>query len=113
MRNPGPKSWPIRFLALPPDEQEAARNEYFNEVVAPDFPPASLERARQLWDERTLLAGHKIRLSDFRSGADHQPDPGSIREAAVWPYLAFAFVPPILSLALGLGLRWTLAGFRP
>lgn len=47
-----PKSWPEvvaspQYQALPPDQQETARAQYFDAVVAPRVPPEHLEEARQ------------------------------------------------------------------
>ena len=43
------------FKALPPDQQDAARGQYFDSVVAPKVPKASLDMARQQFDAQTKL----------------------------------------------------------
>lgn len=41
------------YLALPPDRQEAARNAYFDQVVAPRVSPDKLQVVRQQFDQQT------------------------------------------------------------
>lgn len=44
------------FLALPPDQKEAARNQYFDQVVAPQIPDqAQVPVARQQFDAQTRI----------------------------------------------------------
>lgn len=46
------------YQALSPDQQEAARNQYFNDVVAPRVPKDQVDAARSQFDEQT---GPKVR----------------------------------------------------
>lgn len=53
-----PKSWTEvssspQFQALSPTDQEAARNQYFNEVVAPRLSPEDMPLARSQFDRET------------------------------------------------------------
>lgn len=41
------------FKSLPPEQQEAARNQYFQEVVAPQVPQQYISAAKQQFDEDT------------------------------------------------------------
>jgi hypothetical protein len=41
------------YRALPPEQQEAARVQYFQQVVAPQVPPENLEEVRQQFDAQT------------------------------------------------------------
>lgn len=42
------------FKALPPDQQEKVRVDFFNDIVAPTLAPGRLDAARQYWDSKTL-----------------------------------------------------------
>ena len=41
------------YQSLPPDQQEAARQQYFSDVVAPQVPPEKLDYVRQQFDTNT------------------------------------------------------------
>lgn len=43
------------FMALAPEQKEAARSQYFDQVVAPQVPPAQLQAARQQFDADTRI----------------------------------------------------------
>lgn len=57
------------FLALPPEQKEAARNQYFDQVVTPQIrDPAQVSAARQQFDAQTRitdLTGVKAEPPDF------------------------------------------------
>lgn len=77
-----PKKWrevtaSPAYQALPPDQQEAARRQYFAEVVAPQIgDPAQVEQARAQFDAQT---GQRADFSNVQGGSDtvaQQPEPG-------------------------------------
>jgi len=45
------------FQALPPDQKESARTQYFDQVVAPQVPPEKLSEVRKQFDEQTGKIG--------------------------------------------------------
>jgi hypothetical protein len=58
------------FRRLPPEEREAARQEYFNEVVAPRLPATDVEQARAEFAEDT-----RTRRAPRTLEAETAPDP--------------------------------------
>lgn len=47
------------YMKLPPDQQDAARGQYFEQVVAPKVPQDKLEQVRQQFDASTQAAPNK------------------------------------------------------
>lgn len=56
------------FQSLSPTDQEAARTQYFDSVVAPQVPPEQVGMARQQFDEGTKKSQEAKRDEDFNLG---------------------------------------------
>lgn len=64
------------FQNLTSDQREAARNQYFRDVVAPQIPTEHLQQARAQFDADTAPTTSKIggAVSSFVSGAGRVVD---------------------------------------
>lgn len=87
-----PKAWAEvqqspEFTALPPDQQEAARGQYFADVVAPQVKPADMETAKAQFDAST-----KTTMANISTGEISRP----IERAPTLPATTF---PDSLSMA--------------
>lgn len=74
-----PKPWAAvasspQYQSLPPEQQEAARRQYFDQVVAPQVgDPAQVEQARAQFDSQ--FAPAKADFSGVTATVDRQPKP--------------------------------------
>lgn len=82
-----PKPWSAvasspGYQALPPDQQEAARSQYFDQVVAPQLQPAQVSVARQQFDAQTKAAKAPAAKPEsngfFKTLSLPANDPGSV-----------------------------------
>lgn len=84
----GPKPWKLvasspEYQALPPDQQEAARQQYFAEVVAPQIgDPAQVQQARVQFDAQTKVDRAGDTEAAAAKGAPARANFGNVRSNA-------------------------------
>jgi hypothetical protein len=90
------------YRKLSAASQKAASQQYFDQVIAPNLTPESVEISKAQFD-REMAYDEMFALGaiDQRAWKFH-----------AWFYVWLAVVPPALIFVLGLGALWTIAGFR-
>jgi hypothetical protein len=92
------------YLALPPAQKEAARKQYFDQVVAPKVPAADLDHARQQFNQAS--AGGRPAAQTTPAGPAASPaappaQPGRPNPWGPTERLAMGFITPAVGIMQG------------